>query len=141
MHVRMMYADSAFLMVQVKREGLPFHDFGLVPVQSAKRHCAGLQADTGGPGQLTAEMITEFETYKREFSNETVDHTFSQALDLGTYISNSSWLCILSMFADHGLSLMCRGPGAWFQAGHVLISGRLEEGRHTCKAGQEAMGL
>lgn len=69
--------------VQVKRKGLPFHDYGLVPVNAAKRHCSGQEAGSSEPINLTAEMINEFEAYRKGFSNETVDHTTSRELDLG----------------------------------------------------------
>lgn len=73
----------SIVSVQVKRKGLPFHEYGLVPVNAAKRHCSGQDAGTSEPPKVTAEMINEFEAYKKDFSNQTVNHTFSRELDLG----------------------------------------------------------
>lgn len=70
--------------MQVKRKGLPMNDFGLVCANAAKRHCSGQEASTSEPAKVTADMVNDFEQFRKEFSNETIDHTFSRELDLGT---------------------------------------------------------
>lgn len=127
--------------LQVKRKGLPFHEYGLVPVNAAKRHCSGQEADTSDPPKVTAEMINEFEAYKKDFSNQTVDHTFSRELDLGMLCAILFRACNDINAATAPRLFLCRRPGGGLQAGVLCFHGRPEARRGPYKGPQEVLGL
>lgn len=55
----------------------------LVDVQASKRHCSGEANASGSVCPVTKQMINDFESSKKGFEKDTIDHMSSRELDLG----------------------------------------------------------
>jgi hypothetical protein len=83
----------------VKRKGLQLHDFGLVDAAAAKRQCAGQNDSSTDLCKVNAQMINDFEAYKKRFEKDTVEHMISRELDLGPILPCRMYCCYCDAIA------------------------------------------
>lgn len=78
--------------------------YRLVDAQASKRHCSGEAIAPDSVCHVTKQMINDFESSKKGFEKDTIDHMSSRELDLGrpvAFISVCPFVFIISCVYVH----------------------------------------